>query len=180
MLPFMMKGLKSTARMRELQPKMKEIQDRYKDDPQEMQKRMMAFYKENNFNPLGGCLPMLVQMPVMIGLFSVLREFPTRLAENPQLQEAAINIQFLGIDLTQTSRVLAVVAGLTTLLSMMAAPGDPSQKKMLAPLALVTLFVGFSLPSGVVLYIVITNLFTWLQHFLVRGDAPPPAAPAKS
>lgn len=187
LLPFGLKGLKSAARMRELQPKLKEITERYKDDPQEQQKRMMAFYKENNFNPLGGCLPTLLQFPVMIGLYRVLLQFPTRLAENPDLFEG-ISRTFLGVDLTQTGQwtsnlsvlwatssgplMFALVAALTTFLSLMVGPGEMSQKKMMAPLALMTLYIGVIVPSGVALYIITTNLFTAAQQYFVRGSTP--------
>lgn len=172
LLPFQVKQLKSAAKMRELQPKLKALQDRYKDDPQEMQKQMMEFYRENNYNPLSGCLPLLLQMPIIVGLFQVLREFPTRLAENPGLQEA-VSISFLGLDLSASNTIIAIIAGLTTLLSTMAMPGDPSQKKMTAPFAFITLFIGMSLPAGVVLYIIVTNVFTAVQHYIIGRDSAP-------
>lgn len=185
LLPFALKGLRSAARMRELQPKLKEITDRYKDDPQEQQKRMMAFYKEHNFNPLGGCLPTLLQFPVMIGLYRVLLVFPTRLEESPDLFEG-VSTAFLGVDLTQVGQwssnlselwatssgplMLAVVAAITTFISLMVGPGEASQKKMMAPFALMTLYIGVIVPAGVALYIITTNLFTAAQQFFVRGS----------
>ena len=72
--PLMLKSTKSSARMQVLQPKMMEIQERYADDPQRMNEEMQKFYSENKFNPLGGCLPLLIQMPVMVALFTLLRD----------------------------------------------------------------------------------------------------------
>ncbi len=76
--PLMLKSTKSTARMQVLQPKMLEIQERYADDPQRQAEEMQKFYSENKFNPLAGCLPLLIQMPILIALFTLLRNLPTR------------------------------------------------------------------------------------------------------
>lgn len=73
LMPLTMKQLKSSARMQVLQPKMQEIQERYADDPMRMQEEMRKFQAENNFNPLGGCLPMLLQWPIFFALFGALR-----------------------------------------------------------------------------------------------------------
>ena len=72
--PMMLKSTKSTARMQVLQPKLMEIQERYADDPQRQAEEMQKFYSENKFNPFGGCLPLLIQMPIMIALFNLLRD----------------------------------------------------------------------------------------------------------
>ena len=71
--PLMTRSTRSSAKMQVLQPKMKEIQDRYADDPERMQKEMSKFYAENKFNPLGGCLPILLQMPIFFALFGVIK-----------------------------------------------------------------------------------------------------------
>ena len=71
--PLTMKQLKSSARMQVLQPKMQEIQERYADDPERLNEEMRRFQAENNFNPLGGCLPMLLQWPIFFALFGALR-----------------------------------------------------------------------------------------------------------
>ena len=75
-MPLMTRSTASSAKMQALQPKMKEIQDRYADDPETMQKEMSKFYSENKFNPLGGCLPILIQMPVFFALFTVVKMVP--------------------------------------------------------------------------------------------------------
>ena len=77
LMPLTMKQLKSSARMQVLQPKMQEIQERYADDPMRMQEEMRKFQAENNFNPLGGCLPMLLQWPIFFALFGALRAIST-------------------------------------------------------------------------------------------------------
>ena len=74
--PLMLKSTKSTARMQVLQPKMLEIQERYADDPQRQAEEMQKFYSENKFNPMAGCLPLLIQMPVLFALYTLLRNLP--------------------------------------------------------------------------------------------------------
>src|SRR4029078_9413919 len=71
--PLTLKGTRSMMMMQQLQPEMKKLQTQYKDDRQKLNEELMKFYKENNINPVGGCLPLLVQMPVFIVLYNVLR-----------------------------------------------------------------------------------------------------------
>lgn len=75
-MPLMTKSTASTARMQALQPLLQEIQDKYQDDPVRMNEEMRKFQAEHNFNPLGGCLPMLLQMPIFFALFTVARNVP--------------------------------------------------------------------------------------------------------
>lgn len=75
--PLLLKSTKSTARMQVLQPKLMEIQERYADDPQRMNEEMQKFYSENKFNPFGGCLPLLIQMPILFALFTLLQNLPS-------------------------------------------------------------------------------------------------------
>jgi YidC/Oxa1 family membrane protein insertase len=76
--PLTLKGTRSMMVMQQLQPEMKKIQTRYKDDRQKLNEELLKFYKENDINPLGGCLPLLVQMPVFIVLYAVLRGLTRR------------------------------------------------------------------------------------------------------
>src|SRR5215468_2927509 len=78
LLPLTLKGTRSMLATQQLQPEMKKIQARYKDDRQKLNEEMLKFYKENNINPLGGCLPLLVQMPVFLVLYQVLRGLTRR------------------------------------------------------------------------------------------------------
>src|SRR5690242_12455536 len=76
--PLTLKGTRSMMMMQQLQPEMKKLQTQYKDDRQKLNEELMKFYKENNINPVGGCLPLLVQMPVFIVLYNVLRGLTQR------------------------------------------------------------------------------------------------------
>ncbi len=90
MWPLSVSQQRSMKVMQKMQPKMKMIQERYKDDPQVMQRKMMEFYKENNFNPMGGCFPVLIQMPIFILLYTALI--------SPQFIDLAGNAKFLFIN----------------------------------------------------------------------------------
>lgn len=95
MWPLNVSQQRSMRKMQTLQPKLKAIQDRYKTDPQKMQTKMMEFYKENKFNPMGGCLPLLVQMPIFILLYSALM--------SPQFIQMAGDSKFLFINRLDTT-----------------------------------------------------------------------------
>ena len=79
--PLTLKGTRSMIKMQHLQPEMKKIQTRYKGDREAMNKEMMAFYQANNINPMGGCLPLLIQAPVFMVLYNVLRGMTRRLSD---------------------------------------------------------------------------------------------------
>ena len=83
--PFTLKGTRSMIQMQQLQPEMKKLQSQYKDDRQKLNEELMAFYKENGLNPLGGCLPLIIQMPVFFILFRVVRGL---VRQGPQLARA--------------------------------------------------------------------------------------------
>ena len=103
MWPLTVSQQRSMKQMQSLQPRMKAIQERYKDDPQKMQKKMMEFYKEHNFNPMSGCFPLLIQMPIFILLYSSLM--------SPQFIQMAGNAPFMFINsLDETLRTNAGIS----------------------------------------------------------------------
>src|SRR5690554_462000 len=73
LLPLTLKQTNSMKKMNELQPKLKELQEKYKNNKEKLNEKMMQLYKDNNYNPAGGCLPLLLQFPILIGLFRVLQ-----------------------------------------------------------------------------------------------------------
>lgn len=173
--PLSYKQLQSAAKMQEMQPKMQELQQKYKDKPEEFQKRVLELYKEHNVNPFSGCLPMLIQIPVMYGLFRVLTNFPERLAQDARLQET-ISIVFLGMDLTQRHILLGALAALTWMLVTLTMPGDKQQKMVTLPMAAMFAVVGFMVPAGLALYFCVSNLFSALERLRMRSLMPAPAA----
>jgi YidC/Oxa1 family membrane protein insertase len=185
LIPLTYKQLKGMRAMQALQPQIKALQEKYKNDKQRMQQEMMRFYKENKVNPLASCIPLLAQLPVFITLFYVLRhELPPDMGCPQAGHCAAYGAEFFFIkDLTAKATgaeliVLLVLYIGTQLASgfFMSATADKSQRTMMFVLPLV--FVPFILnfPSGLILYWITTNIWTIGQGLAVRRFVPVPVA----
>jgi YidC/Oxa1 family membrane protein insertase len=182
-VPLTIKGIKSMNALRALQPQMKEIQEKYKADKQRQQQEMMKFYKENKINPLGSCMPLLLQIPVFLALYQLLRgdEFKTELAASPP--EGWLFITNLAQPETGAALVVLIAlyvgSQLGASLVMMSTVTDRTQQMifLLLPFALVPVIINF--PAGLVLYWITTNFWTFGQQVVVKKIAPPPQlAPA--
>lgn len=175
--PLTIKSTKSQIKMQQIQPLIKQLREECKDDPKELQQKTLGLYREHKVNPLGGCLPLLIQMPVFIALFWVFR----------------LTIEFRGAeafgwihDLSQPDPfyILPVVMGLTTYLQqkMTPTPVDPKMKPMMymMPVFMVFIFIKFS--SGLVFYYTIFNILQIFQQIYINkryhAPAPAPAKPA--
>jgi YidC/Oxa1 family membrane protein insertase len=183
LIPLTYKQLKGMRAMQALQPQIKELQEKYKNDKQRMQQEMMRFYKENKVNPLASCLPLLAQLPVFITLFYTLRhELPPDMGCPEAGHCAAYGAEFLFIhDLTGKAEGGELIALLilyvgTQLASgaVMAVTADKSQRMMMFALPLV--FVPFILnfPAGLILYWITTNFWTIGQQLVIKKIVPPP------
>ncbi len=164
--PLTLTQTKSMAAMKVLQPKMTELKEKYKDDPKEYQQRSMELYKENKVNPLGGCFPMLLQLPVLFAFFRVLQDIPEGAAT-----------QFLGIwDLSQSDPyyVLPLLAAATTFIQTKMTSTDPSQKSMLYIMPVMIGVFSINFPAGLVLYWVVSNLFSIGQQAWIAKNYPVP------
>ena len=180
--PLNNKQIQSSKKMQEIQPEMKRIQQKYKDDKQKQNEEVMKFMQQNKVNPLAGCLPLLVQMPILISLFHLLR---TAAMTGDRFQIAALDpylfrsFEFLNLlnpepfELLQAGRVeyavLPLLAGVTTFLYQRMMMTDPSQKMLFYMMPAMLLFISFTLPAGVVLYWNVNNVFSIGQHFLLKG-----------
>jgi YidC/Oxa1 family membrane protein insertase len=189
--PLMVKSLKSQKTLSELQPKLQEIQQKYKDDKEKQTKEMMALYQKEKINPFGGCLPLLIQFPILIALYRVFWRglHPSTITHlygfvpNP----GTINPNFLGlINLAEPSLALAFLAGIIQFFqSKMLMPqskksqekkdqttqfSDIMQKEMLYFFPIITVFILWKLPSAIGLYWVVTGLFSIYQQHLVNRE----------
>lgn len=176
--PLQAKSIRSTAKMQVLQPKMMEIQERYADDPQRQAEEMQKFYSENKFNPLGGCLPVLIQMPVFFSLFSVLRDrVPAEahfygifdsLSMSPQGAVASFGWGGAWVYL-----LFLLGFGVLTLVPMMlnqqnSDSAQAGQMKMMGiVMAVMMIWFGWSVPIGVVLYYVTSSAWAVVQQVFV-------------
>ncbi|MCF6209379.1 MAG: membrane protein insertase YidC [Gammaproteobacteria bacterium] len=153
---------RSMAKMRLFAPRMKELKERYGDDRQKFSKAMMEIYKKEKINPLGGCLPMLVQIPVFIALYWVL-------LESVELRQAPFMLWIQDLSTKDPYYVLPVIMGLSMFIQQKLNPPplDPIQQKIMSFLPLIfTVFFAF-FPSGLVLYWVVNNLLSIAQQWYI-------------
>lgn len=156
-LPLTLKQYKSMKAMQILQPKMKEIQEKYKNDKERLSQEMVKFYKENKFNPLAGCLPLILQMPILFALFQMLM--------SKDLAPILSKESFLWItSLTAKDPILVVLMIGTTFYQQLMVATDPQQKNMMLPMTLFLGFIAWGMPAGVLLYWVTTNALTIVQQ----------------
>lgn len=165
LFPLTQKQMRSMRAMQEIQPKMKYIQEKYKEDQPLMQKKIMELYKEHGVNPMGGCLPLLIQMPIFIAFYQSLYKF--------NYIDAA-HKGFLWIpDISQPDPwfILAILAALTTYLQQrisMVENNDPTQKAMLYFMPLMMAWIAFKMPAGLPLYWVMFNILGIFQQLYVN------------
>jgi YidC/Oxa1 family membrane protein insertase len=153
---------RSMAKMRKVQPKMMAIRERYGDDRQRQGQAMMELYRKEKINPLGGCLPMLIQIPVFIALYWVL-------LESVELRQAPFILWIKDLSIKDPYYVLPVIMGVTMYIQqkLNPAPLDPIQAKVFAMLPFIfTVFFAF-FPAGLVLYWVVNNVLTIVQQWVI-------------
>lgn len=181
-MPLMTRSTRSSAKMQVLQPKMQELQERYADDPETLQREMSKFYAENDFNPLGGCLPILLQMPIFFALFSVIRSVETIAGGTASFFNIVPDLAIGPAQVIATSGVggavvyifLDVLFGALTLIPMLLntqATTDATQQRttriMGVVMAVWMVWIGWSLPSGVLLYYNTSALWQVAQQQLI-------------
>ena len=168
--PLTAKQVKSMKGMQKLQPKMKEIQNKYKNDPQRAQQEIAKMYKELGVNPLSGCLPLLVQMPFLIAIFYALQGYPYDPA-----YESFLRLPSLGE--ADHLYILPVLSALSTFVMSKQTAQDATgagagqQKIMQIFMPLFIGYISLNFPSGLVIYWVVSNIFQMIQQFFIyRND----------
>lgn len=169
LFPLMQKQMKSTMNMQEIQPKLEYLQKKYKSNPEKMNEEVMKLYKEYNVNPMSGCLPLLIQMPILIGLFAALRQY--------DFVNAAHATFFWIPDLGDTDPfyILPVLVALTMFVQQKISMGsneavaaNPTMKTMLYIMPAMMLFVCWSMPSGLCLYWAFFSILSIVQQFFLN------------
>jgi YidC/Oxa1 family membrane protein insertase len=163
--PLTQKGAENMKRMSELSPQMKALKEKHKNNPQKLNAEMSALYKTNKVNPMAGCLPMLVQIPVFISLYGVLRvAVELRFAEflwvkDLSEQEALFFIAGFPVN------ILPLTMGATMVLQQRLTPSnmDEQQKKIMMMMPIVFLFICYNMPAGLLLYWTTSNLISIYQ-----------------
>ncbi|GBE30166.1 MAG TPA: membrane protein insertase YidC [Bacteroidetes bacterium] len=177
--PLTYKSHKSMKRMQMLQPILKETQEKYKDNPQRMQKEVMALYKEHKVNPMGGCWPMMLQMPLFYALFIVFRTtielrgqpfvfWINDLSMPDVLFSFPFTIPLYGDHLA----VLPLIMAASTYLQSKSTVTDPNQKMMTIMMPIMFIFLFNNFPSGLTLYYTLFNLLSWGQQKMMKTSDP--------
>jgi YidC/Oxa1 family membrane protein insertase len=177
--PLTVKSLRSMKAMQALQPQVNALRAKYKSDPQRAQREMMDLYRKHRVNPMGGCLPMVAQIPIFYALYLAL-------SVSVELQNAAFLCvgRAFGTDLWicnlaahDPTYILPILMGVTMFIQqkMMPVAGDPRQAKLMLVMPFVFTFMFLNLPSGLVLYWTVSNVLQVLQQWYM--DRPPATAP---
>jgi YidC/Oxa1 family membrane protein insertase len=157
--PLSQASFKSMAKMRKVQPRLKELQERYADDRPRFNNEMMALYKKEKVNPLGGCLPILIQIPVFMALYWVL-------SETIEFRQAPFMLWIQDLSIQDPFYILPIIMGISMKIqqSLNPAPIDPIQAKVMKmfPIVFTVFFLFF--PAGLVLYWVINNTLSIIQQ----------------
>jgi YidC/Oxa1 family membrane protein insertase len=195
LIPLTVRQIKSMARMQQLQPELKLIQSKYKEDKQRQQQEMMKFYKDNKVNPLGSCLPLVAQLPVFVSLYYMLRQSlradicpavqPHHIVNGVSVINTAASkpcgvghgagFLFIG-DLTNKASgatliiliLLYVGTQLGSTLMMSGATVDPTQRKIMLFMPIIFVLFVIRFPAGVLVYWITTNAWTIGQQYVVR------------
>ncbi|OGB88992.1 hypothetical protein A2625_04625 [candidate division WOR-1 bacterium RIFCSPHIGHO2_01_FULL_53_15] len=170
--PLTLSSLQQMAAMQRIQPKLKGIQEKHKDDPKKLQKEMMGLYKIEGVNPLGGCLPVLLKIPFFLALFFALqsKEFLTIVGQGAVFVPGWIN----DISKQDPFFVLPVLIGVSTWLSQKSMPATPGQSQaILWFMPIFITFISYNFAAGVQLYWIISNLMGWAQQSYIMKQRIP-------
>ncbi|MCQ2956136.1 MAG: membrane protein insertase YidC [Opitutales bacterium] len=173
MWPITQMQLNSSKKMGSIQEPLKKIKEKYKSNPQKLQEETMKLFKENRINPASGCLPLLIQIPIFIGLYCVLRSASEiRFQSFLWIKDLSMpdTICMLG---SFPLNIMPLIMGVTMLVQMKMTPtptADGSQQKMLLLMPFIFLFFCYGFPSALVLYWTAQNVFTILQQLLTNRN----------
>ncbi|MFC0210927.1 membrane protein insertase YidC [Paenibacillus chartarius] len=176
-LPLTLKQYKSSKRMQELQPELKKIKDKYKDDAKKQQEETMKLFQANNVNPLAGCLPLIVQMPILIALYQAIMR-------NPDIHTHT----FLWLNLGKADPfyILPLLAAATTWLQqkvMSSQMNNPQMQSLMFIFPVLIFVMSMNFAAALPLYWVFSNIFTVVQSYFMYGrnnNQPKPAAKGSS
>lgn len=161
--PLTQKSFKSMKKMQKVQPKLKVLQQRYKNDKTKLNEELVALYKENKINPLGGCLPMLLQIPVFIALYKVL-------LQSIELKGAHFIWWLTDLSIKDPYYVTPVLMGISMFIQQKLSPAgsDPMQRNIMLAMPVIFTIMFLRFPSGLVIYWLISNILSILQQYYIN------------
>jgi YidC/Oxa1 family membrane protein insertase len=161
--PLTQKSYSSMKAMQKLQPEMQKIREKYKNDRERMNREIMEMYKSKRVNPLGGCLPMIVQIPVFFALYKVLMD-------SIELRHAPFALWIMDLSAKDPYYVTPLIMGASMFVQQKMTPTtmDPMQAKIFMIMPVVFTFMFLNFPSGLVIYWLVNNLLTILQQYFIN------------
>ncbi len=159
--PLSFRMIKTQKKMQMIQPEIQKIQKKYKDKPAEMNREVMAMYRAYKVNPLGGCLPLLIQMPIFFALYSTL-------TISIELRRAPFLLWITDLSLRDPYFVLPIAMGVLSIVQSLFTITDPRQKLMVILMPVFMTYIFLFLPSGLQLYWFIYNVFSIIEQFVVK------------
>jgi len=175
--PIQNKANRSMRQMAALNPKMQELREKYKDDPTRMNQEVMKLYKQYGINPVGGCLPMMIQIPIFFGLFKMLgqavelRNSQFLWVKDLSQPDTVAHLPFLGWPINIIP--LCMAATQIWLMAMTPKTGDPTQRRVMMFTPLIFLFICYNFAAALALYYTAQNLFSILQFYQNKRQPPP-------
>ncbi len=168
--PLTFTQYESMNKMKEVQPLLNQLKEKYKNDPQKMNQEQMRIYKEKKINPLGGCLPLLVQIPVFIAFYNLLASSIKLREEHFLWIKDLANPDTILMIGTFSLNILPLLMALTMFIQQKLTPsaGDPQQQKIMMFMPVIMLFIFYGLPSGLVLYWTAQNIFSIFETLIIR------------
>ena len=170
-LPLSRKSAKSMARMAEIQPRLEKLKEKYKKDPKKLNEETLKLYREIGFNPLAGCLPLLLQLPLFMALFAVL-------SVAIELRQAPFVFWISDLSAADRLFILPILMAALMFWQQKLTVRDPKQKMMVYMMPAIFLFLFSKTPSGLVLYWTLFNLFSVIEQYWVKKQLARPATPA--
>ncbi|WP_163328371.1 membrane protein insertase YidC [Desulfurobacterium thermolithotrophum] len=159
--PLTHKSFESMKKMQELAPKLEEIKNKYKDNPQKLNEEMMKLYKEAGVNPMGGCLPILLQIPIFFALYEIFL--------NAVELKGASFLWVPDLSMPDSTFIMPILMGASMILQQKLTPTtNPQQEKIFMIMAVVFTFMFASFPAGLVLYWLTNNIITAIQNFIIN------------
>ncbi len=159
--PLSMNMLKSQKKMQVIQPEIQKIQKRYKDNPGEMNREIMAMYKTYKVNPFSGCLPLLIQIPIFMALYSTL-------TTSIELRRAPFLFWITDLSLRDPYYVLPIGMGALSIVQSLFTLTDPRQKMMVILMPVFMTYIFLFMPSGLQLYWFVYTVFSLIEQFVIK------------
>ena len=173
--PLTLKQEKSMKKMKEIQPEVDKIREKYKDDPQTLNQKTMEIYKENNVNPMGGCLPILIQMPIFVALYyafvgNTIPADATFLWFNLKQPDHFMKLGTFTVNLLPILNTLVTFIQQKIMMGVQPQDKNNPMSSMLYTMPLMMLFIFYNIPSGVTLYYLVSGVLSVIQqYFILKG-----------